>query len=170
MGLAASQARFLSLTARKNDLEYLGQQVNQQRTNLAYQMNTLFDQLVQLDPPAPKYTITDAVYLDDGTSHTRWYNPDGTLDIGHTSATSVAKSFAGTASNNLDDEYDSDKLVYDAELTRVNSKLEKYHNEDRILEMQLKNIDSQHNAVQTEIEAVKKVIDKNIDMTFKTFA
>ena len=35
MGLAASQARFLNLTARKTNLEYEGQQINQQRTTLA---------------------------------------------------------------------------------------------------------------------------------------
>jgi len=44
------------------------------------------------------------------------------------------------------------------------------HADDKVLEMNLKDVDTQHNEVQTEIDAVKKVIDKNIDMTFKTFA
>lgn len=35
MGMAASQARYLGLTARKTNVEYEGQQVNQQRTALA---------------------------------------------------------------------------------------------------------------------------------------
>ncbi len=35
MGMAASQARFLGLTARKTNVEYEGQQVNQQRTALS---------------------------------------------------------------------------------------------------------------------------------------
>ena len=34
MGLAASQARFLGLTARKSGVEYQGQQIKQQRTAL----------------------------------------------------------------------------------------------------------------------------------------
>ena len=34
MGMAASQARFLGLTARKTNVEYEGQQINQQRTRL----------------------------------------------------------------------------------------------------------------------------------------
>ncbi len=44
MGLAASQGRFLSLTSRKNDLEFQGQQVNQARTNLANQSANLFQE------------------------------------------------------------------------------------------------------------------------------
>ena len=35
MGMAASQARFLGLTARKSNVEYQVQQINQQRTSLA---------------------------------------------------------------------------------------------------------------------------------------
>lgn len=37
MGLSASQMRLMALTARKSDLEYQGQQINQARMNLAYQ-------------------------------------------------------------------------------------------------------------------------------------
>ena len=38
MGLAATQTRFLQLTARKSNVEYKGQQINQQRTNLSNQV------------------------------------------------------------------------------------------------------------------------------------
>ena len=37
MGMAASQARYLGLQARKTNTEYEGQHVNQQRTALANQ-------------------------------------------------------------------------------------------------------------------------------------
>ena len=40
---------------------------------------------------------------------------------------------------------------------------------DKSLELQLRRVDTQQQAVQTEIDAVQKVIDKNIDMSFKTF-
>ena len=45
MGMAASQARYLSLTARKTNTEYQGQQVNQERTALANQSAVLFKQM-----------------------------------------------------------------------------------------------------------------------------
>jgi DNA repair ATPase RecN len=41
---------------------------------------------------------------------------------------------------------------------------------DKSLEMQLRRVDTQHQAVQTEIESVQKVISKNIEMSFKTFS
>ena len=57
MGLAASQARFLGITARKSNIEYEGQQVNQQRTALAEEVNALYSKLLALDVPvAPDTT------------------------------------------------------------------------------------------------------------------
>lgn len=56
MGMAASQARFLSLTARKSNVEYEGQQVNQQRTALANESANLYNKLTSLDIPTPPTT------------------------------------------------------------------------------------------------------------------
>lgn len=53
MGMAASQARFLSLTARKSNVEYQGQQVNQERTALANESANLYTQLNSLEVPTP---------------------------------------------------------------------------------------------------------------------
>lgn len=53
MGMAASQARFLGLTARKSNVEYQGQQVNQQRTALANDSANLYNQMMALDVPTP---------------------------------------------------------------------------------------------------------------------
>ncbi len=53
MGMAASQARFLGLTARKTNVEYEGQQVNQQRTCLANQSANYYNQLLGMAVPTP---------------------------------------------------------------------------------------------------------------------
>ena len=117
MGLAASQARFLSLTVRKSDLEFKGQQLNQERTINAHNMEQLVEQMQ-----------IAAQVNDDG-------------------------------------------LLVNPELYNViEAELEMKHVLDRTLELDLKNVDTQHQEVQTEVDAVNKVIDKNIDMTFKTFA
>lgn len=114
MGLAASHARFLSLTARQNDIEFKGQQINQERTQNAYGMEDLIEQL--------------SLNAQDGL---------------------------------LTDPTEYSLIEHQLELRQVI---------DRNLELDLKNVDTQHQEVQTEVDAVKKVIDKNIDMTFKTFA
>lgn len=53
MGMSASQARFLGLTARKTNVEFQGQQVNQQRTTLANESAGLFNQMLALQVPTP---------------------------------------------------------------------------------------------------------------------
>ena len=68
MGMAASQARYLALTARKTNTEYEGQQINQARTALANQSANLFNRLLELEVPvAPKttdYTEVQYSYSD----------------------------------------------------------------------------------------------------------
>ena len=51
MGMAASQARYLGLSARKTNIEFEGQQVNQQRTALANESAGLFRRMLSLDVP-----------------------------------------------------------------------------------------------------------------------
>ena len=41
--------------------------------------------------------------------------------------------------------------------------------QDKMLEIELKQVETQHQAAQTEYDSVKKVIDKNIERSFKTF-
>ncbi len=108
MGLAASQARLLMLTARKSDLELMGQQINQARLYLANIVGQLFTLSSNLEPESP---------------------------------TSIQMQMRISA------------------LQAV----------DKGLELQLRRVDTQHDAVQTEIEAVQKVLEKNIAMSFKTF-
>lgn len=109
MGLAASQARYQLLTARKSDLELTGQQINQSRLQLANVTNDLFNVATTLDP-------------------------------------------------------DSDEAI------QIQLRINSLQSLDQALELQLRRVDTQQQAVQTEVEAVRKVIDKSIDLVFKTFA
>ena len=89
MGLAASQARFLGLTARKSNTEYEGQQVNQQRTALANESASLYSQLTNLSVPTPpdinQYYSTEYTFTIDGTTYTMTQlpkmNEDGTYSF-----------------------------------------------------------------------------------------
>ena len=56
MGMAASQARYLALVARKSNCEYEGQQINQARTVLSNQSANLFNQMLGLNVPVPPST------------------------------------------------------------------------------------------------------------------
>lgn len=45
----------------------------------------------------------------------------------------------------------------------------KFQRADKLLECQLKKLETEHNALQTEIESVQKVIKDNVEASFKTF-
>lgn len=74
MGMAASQARYLALTARKSNVEYEGQQINQQRTALANQSANAFNELLALEvptvPSTSDYTTIQYSYEDGTTEET----------------------------------------------------------------------------------------------------
>lgn len=59
MGLAASQARFLQLTARRSNIEYQGQQINQQRLALANESAGLYQRQLTLVVPTPPSSSDD---------------------------------------------------------------------------------------------------------------
>ena len=69
MGLAASQARFLGLTARKSNIEFQGQQINQARTALSNEVMNLYQKYNNLVVPVPpsKDSFIRTTYTMDST-------------------------------------------------------------------------------------------------------
>lgn len=74
------------------------------------------------------------------------------------------------AYNDAMNSYYHDVSVYEKKIADINAKTEVIQQQDRTLELRLKQLDTEQNALQTEMEAVKKVISKNVEMTFKTFS
>lgn len=326
MGLAASQARYIEITARKTNVEYEGQQINQQRTALANESSGLFNQLMALEVPTPpsttdyttlQYTFNDGSHdctiskvqnitgdPDYNANVTYYYNETNYTGISRTRADLGARNVTGTywLTNGVDNktrltqctttdtdyqtdvkaldqivddtgnttnlatdyaanitniykytstdgttyyysvtdlnamppsgaastltgyyaadiqnkvyntsdayltredsgryskielegysssfevnaekttdeaayqdamnEYEYQQALYQQQVNDINAKTEIIQEEDRTLEMKLKQLDTEQEALQTEMESVKKVIDKNIEQTFKTF-
>jgi len=67
-------------------------------------------------------------------------------------------------------EYQYQQNIYDKSVSDINAKTEIIEQEDKTLELKLARLDTEQQALQTELDAVKKVIDKNIEETFKTFS
>ncbi len=74
MGMSASQARFLSLTARKSNVEYEGQQINQQRTALSNESGSYYNKLNTMAVPTPPstsdYTKTVYKFMEGNVTNT----------------------------------------------------------------------------------------------------
>ena len=105
MGMAASQARFLGLTARKSNTEYEGQQINQQRTTLANQSANYYNQLLGMTVPVPPstadYTKTTYTFTDGSLNNsisTMIAKADGKYQISYTSSWTNDFSVVSTAS------------------------------------------------------------------------
>lgn len=89
--MAASQARFLGLTARKTNTEYEGQQINQQRTTLSNQSANYYNQLLGMTVPTPPstqdFTKTTYTFSDgalDNTLTSLIAQADGTYLVSYT--------------------------------------------------------------------------------------
>lgn len=105
MGMAASQARFLGLTARKTNTEYEGQQINQQRTTLSNQSANYYNQLLGMTVPVPPsvadYTKTTYTFEDGSLSNsisTMVAQKDGKYLISYTASWTNDFSVVSTAS------------------------------------------------------------------------
>ena len=74
MGMSASQIRYCMLQGRKSDIEFQGQQINQQRTTLATQSAAYNTQMLSLTVPTPpsteEYTINTYEYEYNGQTCT----------------------------------------------------------------------------------------------------
>ncbi len=73
------------------------------------------------------------------------------------------------AYNDAMNQYYYDKAQYDQKIQEINAKIEIIQVQDKNLELKLKQLDTEENAISTEIDAVKKVISKNVENSFKTF-
>ena len=78
MGMSASQARYLALTERMNDIEYQGQQINQQRTTLSNQVNALYNSLLEMNVPTPPSTKDYQKTIYKGSLGATKYTVDST--------------------------------------------------------------------------------------------
>ena len=66
--------------------------------------------------------------------------------------------------------YDYEKQQYDKELQDCNAKTEIIAQQDKRLELKLKSIDTQHSALETEIQALNKVLESNVKSSFGSFS
>ncbi len=98
------------------------------------------------------------------------YNTDGSIrsytEIALTAETVTDEAAYQDAYN----EYEYDQYLYDKEQQEINAKTSIIQQEDRNLELKLQRLDNERTQITTEIEAVDKVINDNIEASYKTFS
>ncbi|MBR1680942.1 hypothetical protein IJ707_04030, partial [bacterium] len=101
---------------------------------------------------------------DDDGNTVRTYGTSTTFAVTTNTITDDA------AYNDAMNEYTYQSYLYEQEMNNINAKTSIVQAQDRELELRLKQLDTEHNAVQTEIDSVKAVCKKNVEDSFKTFA
>ena len=66
--------------------------------------------------------------------------------------------------------YEYAMYEYDKKNQEINAKTEIIQQEDKNLELKLQRLDNERTQITTEIEAVDKVINDNIEASYKTFS
>ena len=91
-------------------------------------------------------------------------------DDGRTALLTTEQKFDETAYAEATAKYEYEKVVYDKEQDILNKQTEIYQRQDKQLALKLTRLDTERNALNTEIEAVKKVIQDAVEGGFKTFS
>jgi len=122
MGIAANQARLMTLTARQHDLELRAQQISATKMTLSLQ--------------SQKWATEYSTALNSATS-------------------GQSGNFDQTAINNA-------KATYDANTASISA-------QEKLLDLELTQINTEHSAVKTEYDAVKSLVSDNVDKSFNVF-
>ena len=105
----------------------------------------------------------DSKYMEEKFRNGDWFiqKPDTGSSNGWSA--NQAWSSIGFISDVLDT---ADDAAAEAEYEYFMARLEK---QDKLLQMRLKQLETEHNALQTEMDAVAEVIKKNVETSYKTF-
>lgn len=213
MGLAASQTRFLTLTARQHDIEYQAQQISNSRLQLSTQLekiatdytNSIADRnLFTSNIPPSQYqqvnssnlasagfqvfVVGQNVLFDDyipAAGEIKKSLEDGIRDgtyvllkQANPFSQSIMTNPASLTGNYEAVDWRQVSQIYDDLFTANDAKAEDEYDrqiaqvqqKDKKLTLQMQRIETEHKAIESEMEAVKKVIQQSTEGAFKTFA
>ena len=143
MGMAASQARHISLVARKTNVEWEGQQINQARTALANKTASLFNQMLGMTvPDCPdttdftkvQYSYSDGLNASTIDSYYQISNPEPEYNyvVTHSYFTDV---YTGSLKKLNDPQVQTDLSIpiegYVTNLNRTKEALETARNDEK---------------------------------------
>lgn len=164
MGIAANQARLMSLTARRSDLEYRAQQISATKMRISQvSQGYSTDYSAALNRySAAKSLNPDGHYIEkNGTfieAQPTAYDANGKPTAWETGAVmgeDIQATYDVNYLNLKEAEYDnntaaiaSQEKMYDLELTQVNT---------------------EHTAIKTEYDSIKSLIKDNVDKSFNIF-
>lgn len=199
MGMSASQARLLSITSRMSDVEFKSEQITQSKLRMsqasqevtAEYNEALSKQLINykylngseyetvtLTPAyiaANASTLGISLYYANGTkfedessklSATDLYDMISSGQVYITDNTGKRVDiFTNTSYRTTydDNEVRKAEANYEAELAKINQK-------EKMLDFELNNLQTEHNALKAEMDSIKSLIKDNVEKSFNIFS
>ncbi|MBE7712890.1 MAG: hypothetical protein E7Z87_04020 [Cyanobacteria bacterium SIG26] len=120
----------------------------------------VLNQFAKVEKDSTGRYIGIKIYTDDK------FNEETAIEYSLTTNTTTDEAAYEDAMN----KYNYEQFQYDQKVQEINSKIEIIQQQDKSLELELKHLDTEQSAIDAELDAVKKVISKNVDSSFKTFS
>ena len=171
MGIAANQARLMTLTARQSDLEYKAQQlsaikmrISQKSSDLALQYADALSSYSKLNTA---YQLTSRYANDANTKFS--VSSDGTIsydDNGSYTAqdayNAVCRIVGAAAGQSPDGYLTFEKEHYDTSTAKLSA-------QEKMYDMDLTQVNTEHDAIKTEFDAIKSLVGDNVEKSFNVF-
>ena len=151
MGVSANQARLMTLTARLHDLELRAQQISAQKMivsmgtqSAATAYSTALKNYSEKKANVPDTyvgNVADPYYIDE-------YGDKIDLNM--------------TWDDYCDIDLNSAKYKYETTISNLSS-------QEKLLDLELTQINTEHTAVNTEYDSIKSLISDNVDKSFNVF-
>ena len=176
MGIAANQARLMTLTARQNDLEYkaqrlsaikmhLSQTTSQLATNYANALNT-YSTLNSAQQMGNQYSTDKFKVNPDGSYAKVPSNYEAqsgeTVCTGATLLSTVASAIGAGSYDTASGYLSYQQGVYTTETERLSA-------QEKIYDMELTQVNTEHDAIKTEYDAIKSLVGDNVEKSFNVF-
>ena len=130
--------------------------------NGEYTKNTLYENCnLTFDPATGRITAMDIPATTDDKGNPLTFT---------TISVSAATVTDDNAYQDAYAQYEYEQYLYDKKQQEINAKTEVIQQQDRNLELKLQRLDNERQQIKTEIDAVDKVIDENIEKSYKTFS
>ena len=174
MGIAANQARLMTLTARQNDLELKAQQLSAIKMRLSQTSSTMatnyanalnnYSKMNSAQQMAEKYKKAD------GTETHFVVNADGSFSVSDkgtvtpsTLLNAVATAIGAAGKYSTANDYlVIQQGVYNTETDRISA-------QEKVYDMELTQVNTEHDAIKTEYDAIKSLIGDNVEKSFNVF-
>ena len=199
MGMSASQARLLSITSRMSDVEFKSEQLTQSKLRMsqasqevtAEYNEALSRQIINFKymngseyttvTLTPAYIATNyqelgiKLYMSNGEEFTDKASKLTASDLyemiysGQVYIADLDKNrvdiFTNTSYRTTYDDNEMRKAEadYESELAKINQK-------EKMLDYELNNLQTEHNALKTEMESIKSLIKDNVEKSFNIFS